>query len=110
MPNFMIQVAYTTEACQSLVKKPQDRLDAIRPAIKKLGGTVVSSYFSFGEYDAIVIAEMPDNVSAAAFSLAISAGGSCKAVRTTPLLTATEAIEAFKKAATSGYRAVAAGA
>jgi hypothetical protein len=40
---------------------------------------------------------MPDNVSAAAFSVAASAGGAIKAIKTTPL-------EAMKKAATAGYK------
>jgi hypothetical protein len=48
--------------------------------------------------------EMPDNVSAAAFSLAGSAGGGIKAVKTTPLLTIDEGIEAMRKAAGAGYR------
>jgi hypothetical protein len=47
---------------------------------------------------------MPDNVSAAALSLAIAAGGGFKAHKTTPLLTVAEAIEAMKKAATAGYK------
>jgi hypothetical protein len=34
-----------------------------------------------------------------------AAGGACKAVKTTPLLTAEEAVEAMKKAAGSEYRA-----
>jgi uncharacterized protein with GYD domain len=54
----------------------------------------------------VVVVEMPDNVSAAAFAMAISAGGSCKAVKTTPLLTAQEGLEAMKKAAGSGYKPV----
>jgi hypothetical protein len=47
---------------------------------------------------------MPDNVSAAAFALAIAAGGACKNVKTTPLLTAEEGIKAMKKAGGSGYK------
>ena len=42
---------------------------------------------------------------ASAISIAFAAGGACKAVKTTPLLTVEEAIEAMKKAAGSEYRA-----
>jgi hypothetical protein len=52
----------------------------------------------------VVIAEMPDNISAAAFSLATSAGGALKAIKTTPLLTIEEGLEAMKQAAGAGYR------
>ena len=61
-------------------------------------------WMSFGDYDIIGIVEMPDNVSAAAFSMAISAGGACKAVKTTPLISTEEGIEAMKKAASCGYK------
>ena len=54
----------------------------------------------------MTIVEMPDNVSAAAFALAIAAGGSLKAVKTTPLLSMEEALSAMKKAGTSGYKPV----
>jgi hypothetical protein len=47
---------------------------------------------------------MPDNVSAAAFSVAASAGGAIKAIKTTPLLSLEDGVEAMKKAATAGYK------
>jgi uncharacterized protein with GYD domain len=51
-----------------------------------------------------VIFEMPDNVSMAAFALAAAAGGAVKAVKTTPLMTIEEGIEAMRKASGTGYR------
>ena len=57
------------------------------------------------DYDAVVIMQMPDNVSAAAFSLAVAAGGAVRAHKTTPLLTIAEGIEAMKKASGAGYQA-----
>lgn len=86
------------------MSNPQNRIEVIRPVIERLGGRLECAYLAFGEYDVIGITEMPDNVSAAAFSLAASAGGGVKAVKTTPLLTLEEGIEALKKAAGSGYR------
>ena len=53
--------------------------------------------------------EMPDNVSAAALSLAVTAGGSVKAVKTTPLLSVAEGLSALKKAGSLGYKPVSAG-
>jgi hypothetical protein len=53
---------------------------------------------------------MPNNVSAAAFSVAVAAGGACRNVTTTPLLTVQEALDAMKQAATSGYKPVTAAA
>jgi uncharacterized protein with GYD domain len=100
----MVQAAYTRDAWGGLVKSPQDRAEALRPAIERLGGKLVSFYMSFGEYDAVVIAEMPDNVSAAGVSIAAAAGGAVKAIKTTPLMTVQESMEAMRKAGQAGYR------
>lgn len=104
MAQYMLQAAYTPEAWAALVKKPQNRLTAIKPAVAALGGKINAGYLSFGEYDIVVIAEFPDNVSAAAFSMAASAGGSVKAVKTTPLMSVQEGVEAMRKAGGAGYK------
>jgi uncharacterized protein with GYD domain len=104
MASYMIQVAYTPEAWASLVKNPQNRMEAVRPVIERLGGRIEGSWLSFGEYDTIVVAQMPDNASAAALSMAVSAGGAVKAMKTTPLMSAEEGQEAMKKASSAGYR------
>jgi uncharacterized protein with GYD domain len=104
MSHFLLQAAYTPEALQALLRNPQDRKAAVQAPVEKLGGKIQNLFLSFGDYDAVAILEMPDNVAAAAIALAISAGGACKAVKTTPLLTGAEAIDAAKKAAGSGYR------
>jgi uncharacterized protein with GYD domain len=110
MPLFLTQVAYTQEAWQALIHNPQNRIDAIRPAIEKLGGKVISGYFAFGDYDIVAMLELPDNVAAAAIAIAFAAGGACKSVKTTPLLTTAEGIDALKKAASTGYKPVTAAA
>jgi uncharacterized protein with GYD domain len=104
MPQYLLQVAYTPEAWAALIKKPHNRLDAVRPAVEKLGGKIETGWFCFGDYDLVAIVQMPDNVSAAAFSLAASAGGSVKAIKTTPLLSTEEGMDAMKKASASGYK------
>lgn len=109
MPHFLLQVGYTPEAWAAMLKKPQDRSNAVRPAIEKLGGKVDRFWLCFGEYDIIGVVEMPSNVSAAAFAMAIGAGGACRAVKTTPLLSTEEGVEAMKQAATCGYKPATAG-
>ena len=106
MPHFLHQVAYSREGWEALVKHPQDRIEAIRPAIEKLGGTIKTAYFSFGDYDAVVITEFPNSINAAAISIAFAGGGACKSVHTTPLLTTAEALDAMKQAGESGYTSV----
>jgi len=105
MPHYLLQVAYEPAAIASFIANPHDRTEALRPVLEKLGGRIETFYFAFGEYDVIAIVEMKENAGAAAFSLAASAGGAIKAIKTTPLMTSAEGIEAFKQAATCGYKA-----
>jgi uncharacterized protein with GYD domain len=110
MPHFLFQGSYTQEAWARLVANPQDRTDAVRAPIEKLGGRVHTSFFAFGPFDVVGIMEMPDNVSAAAIAIAFAAGGSVKNIQTTPLMTTAEALDAVKKAAACGYRSITASA
>ena len=104
MPYYMLQGAYTSEAWAAQVANPQDRVEIVRPIFEKLGGRIESAYFAFGEYDVVVITEFPDNVSAAAISVALNAGGAFKTAKTTPLMTMEEGIEVMRKAGGTGYR------
>lgn len=105
MPFFLIQASYTSQATASMVKNPQDRAAAVRPMIERNGGKLHGLWLAFGEYDIVAIAEMPDNTSAAAISMAIGSSGAMSAYLTTPLLTMSEATDAMKKAGAVGYQA-----
>ena len=104
MPYYMLQATYTPEAWGAMVKNPQNRIEAIRPTVEKLGGKIEGGWLAFGEYDVVLICQMPNNVSAAAFSMVGAAGGAVRAVKTTPLMTTEEAMEAMRKASGVGYR------
>jgi len=104
VPHYLLQAAYTPDAWAAQLKSPQNRAEAIRPAIERLGGRIECAYLAFGEYDIVIVVDMPDNMSTAAFSIAAAAGGAVKAIKTTPLMTLEEGIEAVRKAGTAGYR------
>lgn len=104
MSYYLIQASYTSQAIAAMVKNPQDRTAAVRPMIEKAGGKLHGLWFTFGDTDIVAIAEMPNNVSAAAISMAIGATGAMSSYRSTPLMTSDEAVEAMQKAATVGYQ------
>ena len=103
MALYLLQVAYTPEAWATLVNKPQDRIEAVAPVIRKLGGKLIEGYYAFGKYDVVAIVSMPDNVTAAAFSISAAAGGAVKAIKTTPLMSRAEGVRAMRKAKQSAY-------
>jgi uncharacterized protein with GYD domain len=106
MASYMVQASYTSEALALLVKNPENRTEVVKKVAKKLGGKLSGSWLSFGEYDLVMVVEMPDNISMASFAIAAAAGGSLKSVKTTPLISTEDALAAVKKAATSGYRPI----
>jgi len=68
------------------------------------GGKLIGTWYAFGEYDLVSIAEFPDSVSVAATVLALTAGGALKAGKTTVLMTIDEGLKAMRKAGGADYR------
>ena len=104
MAYYLIQLAYTPEAWGTQIRNPQNRIEAVRPVVEQAGGTIECAYFAFGDYDLVTIFQVPDNVTAASLSLAFSAGGAVKAIKTTPLMTIEEGMEAMRRAGGTSYR------
>lgn len=103
MSYYLIQTAYTPQGWEAMVKNPHNRLEAIKPVVEGLGGSITNAWMQFGDYDVMVVVDMPDNLSAAALSMAASAGGAVKAAKTTPLMTIDESVEALRKASGAEY-------
>ncbi len=106
MAEYLMQLSYSSEAWAAMIKRPENRVEAVRKVVEKLGGKVGGFWMSFGEHDMVGLLEMPDNVSVADFAMAISAGGACKNVKTTPLLRIEDGMVAMKKAGACGYEPV----
>jgi uncharacterized protein with GYD domain len=104
MALYMYQAAYTPEALAAQIKEPQDRIEAVRPALEAMGGKIIAGGYPFGEYDALVLIEAPDDTTAASIALAVGAGGAVRAAKTTRLLSGQEWIESLRKAQGTQYR------
>jgi uncharacterized protein with GYD domain len=97
MAHYLLEVNYTLDGIKGLKSNGGSaREAAAKELIEGLGGRMESFYFAFGGTDVYVIADFPDNVSAAAAALTVAAGGGATA-RTVVLLTAAEADEAAAK-------------
>ena len=97
MPKFLSIASYTAEGAKGLLKDGgSGRRNAVEKLIKSVGGKLESMYFAFGADDVFIISDVPDNVSAAAISLAVGAAGTVR-LRTVPLLSIEEMDTAAKK-------------
>lgn len=98
MPKYLISASYTAEGTRGVIKGGggSARRAAATQAIQSVEGKVEAFYFAFGEHDAYVLVDAPDNVSAAAISMAVNSSGAVR-VKTTPLLTPEEMDQAARK-------------
>ncbi|HEV2303236.1 MAG TPA: GYD domain-containing protein [Stellaceae bacterium] len=97
MPKYLISASYSAEGLQGLQKdKASGRRRAVTEAIEGLGGKVETVYFALGQDDVYVIADLPDNGTAAALGIAASSSGLMR-TRTTALLTMEEVDRALEK-------------
>jgi uncharacterized protein with GYD domain len=98
MPIYITQGRYTRDAIKGMIVKPEDRADATARLIGKVGGRLLGYYVTFGEYDFMLIADVPDDAQMAAVLLAAAGGGGVTDLRTTVALTSIEAKGAFAAA------------
>ena len=97
MPKFLIEASYTLDGVKGLQSAGgTSRRDAVEQVAQSVGGKLESFYFAFGDRDAYVIVDLPDNESAAAVALTVNAAGGAT-VKTVVLLTPEEVDAAAKR-------------
>jgi uncharacterized protein with GYD domain len=103
MAKYMIHANYVGEGIKGLLKEGgSSRRDAIDKLLASVGGKVESFYYAFGDTDAYVIVDAPDNVTTASVALTVAASG-VVTLKTTVLMTPEEIDQATKKS--PAYRA-----
>jgi uncharacterized protein with GYD domain len=97
MAKYLLEVSYSAEGLRGLQKEGgSSRRDVAARAISSVGGHLDCIYFAFGDHDVIAIFEAPDNITASALAIGVSASGLIR-TKVTPLLTVEEVDQAVKK-------------
>jgi uncharacterized protein with GYD domain len=97
VPKYLFQASYTREGIEGVQSSGgTGRRDAVEHAAASLGGQLESFNFAFGEHDAYVVLDLPDDEAAAAVALTVGASGGAR-VRTTVLLTPEQVDEAARR-------------
>ena len=98
MAFYLLRAKYAQDSMNALVQRPEDRMLTTTKLLKEVGGRLLYYFFCFGEYDIVLLFELPDNKSAASLAMTMSAAGTVTQTETIPLLTMEEAIEAMNQA------------
>lgn len=86
MVTYVMLLNWTDQGIKSVKDSPK-RLDAVKKLAKDMGGEVKSFYMTLGQYDLVLIIDMPNNDKLASFGLKL---GSLGNVRSTTLKTFSE--------------------
>ncbi len=90
MPKFLFEASYTLEGVKGVQRAGgSKRRDAVASLAESVGGKLESFHFAFGDRDAYVVVDLPDNESAAAVAIAVNATGAVT-LKTVVLLTPEE--------------------
>lgn len=97
MSKYLWEVNYTTAGVNGVLKEGgTSRLEVVEKLLANLGGTLDAAYFSFGDVDVYIIADIPDHVTAAAISLTVAAAGGAS-IKTRVLISPEDIDAATKK-------------
>jgi uncharacterized protein with GYD domain len=77
MSTYIYLLRYTQQGIANIKQGPS-RLDAAKQAYKKAGGELKGFYLTLGQYDAVAIADLPDDNAAAKFALALGSQGNVR--------------------------------
>ena len=98
MPLFITQGRFTHEYIRGGMAKPEDRYAVISRLIEQAGGKLVSLYITLGQYDFMVVSEMPDAKAASILAFVATGGGGIEGSVTTQAFTTAEARDMFETA------------
>ena len=104
MEKFLIEMTTTQQGAAGVLQNPEDRSKVMEPIFAAAGCKLEQYYFSLLGNMAYIIAEAPDLDALYPIMLVVQAGGAVSSINTVPIMTTSEGVELFKKAASLVYR------
>lgn len=87
MPKYLARANYVSDGIKGLMTEGgTKRREAVRASLESVGGTLECFYYAFGDTDVFGIADLPDEATAAAWSLMVNSSGAVE-LHLVPLLT-----------------------
>ena len=77
MPTYISLIQYTQKGMEKIKESPA-RLDHAKKGYEAAGGKIKDFYLVMGEYDIVVIAELPNDEAAAKLALTLGSAGNIK--------------------------------
>ena len=94
MSHYILLINWTDQGI-SKVKESYDRYSSFRKSIEKAGGKLVGGYYTFGEYDLVLIIEAPNDEAVMSLMLKVGSYGNVR-TKTLKAFTAEEEMRIIK--------------
>jgi uncharacterized protein with GYD domain len=84
-----------TEQGISKIKESSDRYSSFKALVEKAGGKLIGGYYTFGEYDVVIIIEAPNDEAVMSLLLKVGSAGNVR-TKTLKAFTAEEGMKIIK--------------
>ena len=94
MSQYILLINWTQQGI-SKIKESSDRYNSFKSSVEKAGGKLIGGYYTFGEYDVIIIIEAPNDEVVMSLMLKVGSAGNVR-TKTMKAFTAEEGLNIIK--------------
>jgi uncharacterized protein with GYD domain len=77
MSDYILLINWTEQGI-SKIKESPDRYNSFKASVEKAGGKLIGGYYTFGEYDVIIIIEAPNDDVVMSLMLKVGSAGNVR--------------------------------
>ena len=77
MPHYILLINWTEQGLNK-IKESSDRYNSFKASVEKAGGKFIGGYYTFGEYDVIIIIEAQNDETVMSLMLKVGSAGNVR--------------------------------
>ena len=95
LSHYILLINWTEQGISKIKESSADRFSSFKASVEKAGGKLIGGYYTFGEYDMVIIIEAPNDEIVMALLLEVGPAGNAR-TKTLKAFTAEEGIKIIK--------------
>ena len=77
MPHYILLINWREQGIIK-IKDSSDRYNSFKASVEKVGGKLIGGYYTFGEYDVVIIIEAPNDETVMSLMLKVGSAGNVR--------------------------------
>ena len=94
MSHYILLINWTDQGI-SKIKESPERFGSFKASVEKAGGKLIGGYYTFGEYDVVIILEAPNDEAVMSLMLKVGSAGNVR-TKTLKAVAAEEGMKTIK--------------